>query len=160
MTLIPRDPGFWGIENCDPDGRDYRRAPAYRDMKERLTDVMLDRVERAFPGARAQVQWSEAATPATQTRYARTTGGAPFGLAVNPRSTDPPGPAPTPPSSGCSSRVPARAGVRFARGRFRSRGMPPDSVSRRHGSAWPLYGEGVDPPLKALHLARHNVGIA
>jgi hypothetical protein len=89
MTLMPRDPGFWGIENCDPDGRDYRRAPAYRDMKERLTDVMLDRVERAFPGARAQVQWSEAATPATQTRYARTTGGAPFGLAVSPTQYGP-----------------------------------------------------------------------
>jgi len=41
-----------------------------------------------------------------------------------------------------------------------SRGMPPDSVSRRHCSAWPLCGEGVDPPLKALHLARHNVGVA
>jgi hypothetical protein len=58
-------------------------------MKERLTDVMLDRVERAFPGARAQVQWSEAATPATQTRYARNTGGAPFGLAVSPTQYGP-----------------------------------------------------------------------
>lgn len=78
MTEVPRDPAFWGIEGHSVTG--YRRASAYREMKQRLTEILLARVERAFPGARDQVVWSEAATPATQTRYTAAGGGNIYGL--------------------------------------------------------------------------------
>jgi hypothetical protein len=43
-------------------------------------------------------------------------------------------------------------------GPHRSRGMPPDSDRGRHWSASARCSEGVDPSLKALYLARHDVG--
>ncbi|MCQ4118135.1 phytoene desaturase family protein [Rhodococcus tibetensis] len=89
MTMVPRDPALWGIEKYGDFDRGYRREPVYRDLKSRLTDVMLDRIDRAYPGARAQVLWSEAASPATQTRYTRSSGGSSFGLAVRPSQYGP-----------------------------------------------------------------------
>ncbi|HSX65910.1 NAD(P)/FAD-dependent oxidoreductase [Nocardioides sp.] len=89
MTLIPSNPRLWGIEGHDPERRDYRHEPVYRDLKERLTEAMLARIERVYPGASTQVAWSEAATPATQQRYVRNTNGAAFGLAVTPTQYGP-----------------------------------------------------------------------
>lgn len=80
MTLVPHDGRFWGVDAHDLAQHSYRSESTYQDMKERLTDAMLDRVERAFPGARANVSWAEAGTPATQVRYTRTTNGTSFGL--------------------------------------------------------------------------------
>lgn len=82
MTLVPRDPAFWGTQGYSAGDGGYRRERVYHEMKERLTESMLDRVEAVHPGARAKVLWSEAATPATQERYTRTTGGNAFGLEV------------------------------------------------------------------------------
>jgi len=48
----------------------------------------------------------------------------------------------------------------FAMAVSSSGGMPPDSDRRRHCSVGALCGEGVDPPLEALHLARHEVWVA
>lgn len=89
MTMVASDPGLWGVDGSDPDSHDYRKSPVYREVKERVTDSLLDRVEAVYPGARAKTVWSEAATPATQTRYARNTGGAAFGLAVTPTQYGP-----------------------------------------------------------------------
>ncbi|MGL6237044.1 MAG: phytoene desaturase family protein [Segniliparus sp.] len=84
MTLVPKSPALWGVRDIDPDNRDYRKDPVYREVKDRLASAMLDRIDRVYPGAREQVVWSEAATPATQRRYTRTTDGAAFGIAVSP----------------------------------------------------------------------------
>ncbi|MFD6397479.1 phytoene desaturase family protein [Nocardia sp. NPDC060249] len=89
MTMVPPSPELWGVDSTDPDNHDYRQSPVYRHMKERVVDAMLDRVEQVYPGARAKTVWSEAATPATQTRYARNTDGAAFGLAVTPTQYGP-----------------------------------------------------------------------
>jgi phytoene dehydrogenase-like protein len=80
MTLAPSDPHLWGVQGHGLADRTYRAESVYRDMKERLAEAMLDRVEQAYPGARAHLRWSEAATPATQTRYTRATNGTAFGL--------------------------------------------------------------------------------
>ncbi|SIL80715.1 phytoene dehydrogenase-like oxidoreductase [Mycobacteroides abscessus subsp. abscessus] len=88
MTLVPGNRRLWGITSC-PQDHSYRDSGIYQDIKSRLTDAMLDRVSIAFPGARSDVLWSEAATPATQERYVGNTDGAPFGLAVTPTQYGP-----------------------------------------------------------------------
>ena len=80
MTLSPHSRALWGVAALNFQDRRYRGESVYRDIKARLTDAMLDRVETAYPGARAAVRWSEAATPATQMRYTRSTQGTTFGL--------------------------------------------------------------------------------
>ncbi|MBN7300494.1 NAD(P)/FAD-dependent oxidoreductase [Mycobacteroides abscessus subsp. bolletii] len=89
MTMVPSNPTMWDVNDSDPDDHSYRKSPIYREMKERMTDAMLDRIEQVYPGARAKTVWSEAASPATQTRYARNTNGACFGLGVTPAQYGP-----------------------------------------------------------------------
>ncbi|MFT4264990.1 MAG: NAD(P)/FAD-dependent oxidoreductase, partial [Nocardioides sp.] len=89
MTMVPSSPDLWDVDASDPEGHGYRDSPIYREMKERMTGAMLDRIEQVYPGARAKTVWSEAASPATQTRYARNTNGACFGLGVTPTQYGP-----------------------------------------------------------------------
>jgi phytoene dehydrogenase-like protein len=71
ITLCPADRAVWGVG----DGTRYRRTPAYRAAKQRVTDRMLDLAERAIGPFRDRVAYLEAATPLTQERYTITGGG-------------------------------------------------------------------------------------
>jgi all-trans-retinol 13,14-reductase len=79
MALCPRSLASWGA--AAENGEGYRRDPVYLAEKERITRAMLDTAERALGPFRRYVTHLELATPATQRRYTRSTGGSPFGLA-------------------------------------------------------------------------------
>ncbi|KAA8883041.1 NAD(P)/FAD-dependent oxidoreductase [Nocardia colli] len=80
QTLAPWNPALWGVSADEVATQSYRSNSAYRDIKEIIAGGLLARVDQAFPGAAAKVQWSELATPATQERYTRTTNGTSYGL--------------------------------------------------------------------------------
>ncbi|MFI6041753.1 phytoene desaturase family protein [Nocardia sp. NPDC051321] len=80
QTLAPWNPALWGLSANEVATHSYRSNSTYRDIKEIIAAGLLDRVDQAFPGAAAKVQWSELATPATQERYTRTTNGTSYGL--------------------------------------------------------------------------------
>ncbi|WP_072804559.1 phytoene desaturase family protein [Rhodococcoides yunnanense] len=75
LSIAPPEPSVWGLDQASVDNGSYRENPVYREVKEILTEGMLDRVEQAIPGARASVAWSESSTPATQERYTGTNPG-------------------------------------------------------------------------------------
>ncbi len=77
MTLASWDhAGTWGTGGAI-DG--YRRDPAYLAAKQAAGDALRERVERLIPGARGAVVVEEIATPLTNWRYSRNTGGAIYG---------------------------------------------------------------------------------
>ncbi|MFC7755817.1 phytoene desaturase family protein [Tsukamurella soli] len=80
QTMAPSNPRLWGLDPEEiADGR-YRRNPRYQEIKEKVTDAMLARIEVAYPGASAKVEWAELATPMTQSRYTDSTAGNAMGL--------------------------------------------------------------------------------
>jgi phytoene dehydrogenase-like protein len=66
-------------------GFDYQRNPVYREVKQRLTEVMIRRVEAVLPEVRKHLVWKEASTPLTQERYTLTSEGASYGIEFNTR---------------------------------------------------------------------------
>ncbi|GAC67868.1 phytoene desaturase family protein [Gordonia soli] len=75
LSIAPPEPSVWGLDQESIDDGSYRKNPLYLEIKDILTEGMLDRVERAIPGARASVAWSESSSPATQERYTNTHAG-------------------------------------------------------------------------------------
>ncbi len=86
MTTWPADRELWGAA-----GARYRRDPAYRRAKARVTDAVLAAAEAALGPFRAHLTHVETATPLTQERYTLSTGGTPFGLAHWGTPSDRPG---------------------------------------------------------------------
>lgn len=82
MTLCPPTYAPWGVETGPADGTRYRRLEAYQAEKERFTEAMLTSAERVLGPFRDSIVHCELATPLTQERYTRSTGGTPFGLAT------------------------------------------------------------------------------
>lgn len=60
----------------------YRRDPAYRAAKQRLTEQLLTAAERVLGPLRNHVRHLEVATALTHERYTLSTGGTPYGLAT------------------------------------------------------------------------------
>ncbi|MCG7525536.1 NAD(P)/FAD-dependent oxidoreductase [Streptomyces sp. OfavH-34-F] len=81
MTLCPPDYGYWGVETGPADGGRYRRDDAYTQTKARLAAAMLTAAEDVLGPFRNSIVHLEAASPLTQERYTRSTGGTPYGLA-------------------------------------------------------------------------------
>ncbi len=81
ITLCP--PGYegWGVENGPTDGEKYRRNPQYLAEKERFTEAVVKAGERALGPFRDSIVHLEMASPLTQERYTRSSGGTPFGMA-------------------------------------------------------------------------------
>ncbi len=90
MTLVPQDYDVWNVERGPADGGRYHRDPEYRRRKEDLMDRLLDKAAAVVPELRDHVEWREAATPVTQERFTRSTGGTSYGVEF---STDQMGPA-------------------------------------------------------------------
>lgn len=84
MAPVPAEPALWSERPGE-----YRREPAYLEMKQRLEEVLAERAVAAIPALAGKVAWRELATPLTQSRYTRSSGGACFGLEPNIRQFGP-----------------------------------------------------------------------
>lgn len=80
MTLVPRDYARWNAERGPADGGRYHRDPVYRERKNALAARLLETAERVIPGLRERIDWQEAASPLTQERFTRSTGGTSYGI--------------------------------------------------------------------------------
>jgi ferredoxin--NADP+ reductase len=89
QTIVPSSPQLWGFADHDVDSGAYRTDPVYPDMKQVVTDGMLARLEQVYPGASTRVKIAELGTPASQTRFTATSGGASFGLEPSPHQFGP-----------------------------------------------------------------------
>jgi all-trans-retinol 13,14-reductase len=81
MTLCPPGYAGWGVDRGPTEGGRYRRNRAYQAEKQRVTEIILTAAEEAIGPFREHITHLETATPLTQERYTRSTGGTPFGLA-------------------------------------------------------------------------------
>ncbi|OHV01446.1 phytoene desaturase family protein [Mycobacterium talmoniae] len=103
QTIAPSNLRLWGADGIDGGGiagGDYRRRDSYREVKQIVTDGLLQRIEQVYPGAAGKVVWSELGTPATQERFTHTSGGNAFGLACRPSQYGPLRPGTTTPIAG------------------------------------------------------------
>ncbi len=83
MTLVPRDYGVWGVGKGPTEGERYHRNPEYRRRKDALMDHLIDVSEKVIPGLREHIVWKEAATPISQERFTRSTGGTSYGIEMS-----------------------------------------------------------------------------
>ena len=80
MTLVPHDYGVWHVARGPAEGGRYHRDPEYRRRKQALAERLLEVAEEVVPGLRRHVEWEETATPVTQERFTRSTGGTSYGV--------------------------------------------------------------------------------
>jgi len=90
MTLVPHEYALWNVERGPAEGGRYHRDAEYRRRKVQLMESLLATAERVVPDLRGHAQWKEAATPVTQERFTRSTGGTSYGIEY---ATDQTGPA-------------------------------------------------------------------
>ncbi len=83
MTLVPRDYSVWNVKQGPADGGSYHRDPEYRKRKEALVDHLIDVSESVIPNLREHIVWREAATPISQERFTRSTGGTSYGIEMS-----------------------------------------------------------------------------
>ena len=89
MTMAPGDHEIWNLDRSPAEGGRYHRDPEYRRRKREVMDQMIATAERVLPGISEHIDWKEAASPVTQERFTRSTGGTSYGIAL---STDQVGP--------------------------------------------------------------------
>jgi phytoene dehydrogenase-like protein len=85
-VMVPISPNYqlWGLSKGPFSGEDYRRNPRYLELKEAITDIMIQRAEEALPGlVKDHVAWREAGTPITQERYTAPTSCTAYGLELS-----------------------------------------------------------------------------
>lgn len=84
MTVVPADFSYWGLQSDGSTYADqrYGKNPEYKLIKERITERLIDRVTELIPDLREHIVWCEAATPITQERYTRSTGGTSYGIDI------------------------------------------------------------------------------
>jgi phytoene dehydrogenase-like protein len=80
MTVVPRDYARWHVAEEPTRGGYYRRDPLYRRRKQELLERLVATAARVVPDLGRHVDWSEAATPVTQERFTRSTGGTSYGI--------------------------------------------------------------------------------
>ncbi|MCP5066536.1 MAG: NAD(P)/FAD-dependent oxidoreductase [bacterium] len=92
MTLAPRDYGVWNVDRGPTDGGRYHRDAEYKKRKSEFIEQMIDTNLQLIPDIREHIVWKEAATPVSQERFTRSTGGtangieAPGPMRVGPRT--------------------------------------------------------------------------
>jgi phytoene dehydrogenase-like protein len=84
MTLVDGDPRKWGVQPDAIEPWSYKKGDGYLEVKRRVEDDMIDRLDALFPGSRERVVFRESATPVTHSRYTRATAGTGYGLAATP----------------------------------------------------------------------------
>jgi len=83
MTLAPREYDVWNVERGPAEGGRYHRDPAYRSRKDALTERLISAAETLIPDIRDHIAWKEAATPVSQERFTRSTGGTSYGIEMS-----------------------------------------------------------------------------
>lgn len=93
MTLAPRGLAWWGVERSPADGGSYRRTEQYRARKAELTDALVAAADQVFAdqldggSLRDHIVHIETATPLSQERYTRSTGGTSYGYVHSPEQS-------------------------------------------------------------------------
>jgi phytoene dehydrogenase-like protein len=114
MTVAPGDHEIWNVDRSPAEGGRYHRDPEYRRRKREVMDQMIATAERVLPGITGHIDWKEAASPVTQERFTRSTGGTSYGIAL---STDQVGPFRMGPASEipglflCGASAPSGPGI-------------------------------------------------
>lgn len=84
MALLPGEPKAWGVTEQQWWDGSYSDSSAYQERKQAIEDDLVRRFDTLFPGGGQRVVFRESATPASQTRYTRASGGTGYGLAGTP----------------------------------------------------------------------------
>jgi phytoene dehydrogenase-like protein len=93
MTLAPRGLQWWGVDRSPAEGGAYRRNETYRRRKAQLTDALIDAAQRVLAddlggeSLRDHLVHVETATPMSQERYTRSTGGTSYGYIHSPEQS-------------------------------------------------------------------------
>lgn len=81
MTVVPREYALWNVDNGPTKaGYQYHREPEYRRRKAELMERLIGVAERVLGGISEHIDWKEAASPVTQERFTRSTGGTSYGI--------------------------------------------------------------------------------
>jgi phytoene dehydrogenase-like protein len=109
MVFVSGKPEHWGVTAEDVASGRYRSKEGYTSRKAALDAAILDKLERHYPGIGARIRFAESATPLSQARYTRASGGSPYGIAAIPsqflgRRPGPVGPVPGLYLAGASTR--------------------------------------------------------
>jgi phytoene dehydrogenase-like protein len=84
LTVAPAQLTLWGAERSPAEGGRYRHTASYKVTKALLRERILASVEELMPGFIRNVVWEECATPLTQERFTRSTGGTSYGFEHTP----------------------------------------------------------------------------
>ena len=84
MTAVPGTNERWHVKDADALSFHYKDNAAYRDMKLKIEDEMVTRLEALFPGTKDAIVFRESASPVSHYRYTRATAGTGYGLAATP----------------------------------------------------------------------------
>ena len=93
MTTCPREYATWVGGDEGAMGYGYRADRQYLARKERLDEALFAIAERALGPLSGKVLHREVATPLTQVRFTRSTGGCSYGIGATPRQFGPTRPA-------------------------------------------------------------------
>ncbi len=83
MAVVPREYSVWNVERGPAEGGRYHRDPDYRARKNELMEKLIEVADRAIPGIADHIDWQEAATPVSQERFTRSTGGTAYGIELS-----------------------------------------------------------------------------
>jgi phytoene dehydrogenase-like protein len=83
MTLVPRSYSIWNVEQGPAEGGRYHRDPEYRRRKTDVMEHLIDAAQLVIPDLREHIAWKEAATPVSQERFTRSTGGTSYGIEMS-----------------------------------------------------------------------------
>jgi phytoene dehydrogenase-like protein len=89
MTMAPGDLGVWNVDRSPAEGGRYHRDPEYRRRKQAVMEQMIATAQRVFPEIDGHIDWKEAASPVTQERFTRSTGGTSYGIALSTNQVGP-----------------------------------------------------------------------
>ncbi|MBJ19194.1 MAG: hypothetical protein CL933_07175 [Deltaproteobacteria bacterium] len=83
MTLAPREYDVWHVGRGPADGGRYHRDADYRESKAALVEELIDTSQQIIPDLREHIVWKEAASPVSQERFTRSTGGTSYGIEMS-----------------------------------------------------------------------------
>lgn len=82
MTLVPREYALWNVGQGPHEAGNnrYHLDREYRRRKAELVERLIGIADGVIPGLAKHVVWKESATPVTQERFTRSTGGTSYGI--------------------------------------------------------------------------------
>jgi len=82
LTVVPQEFHKWGVTEEAVAAGTYRKDPKYRELKAKVEQQMVDRLEQQFPQLTQHIAFRESSTPLSHNRF--TAGGTAYGLAATP----------------------------------------------------------------------------